>query len=338
MPVDIQDVASRQRELDKAHASTSQLVVSALDHIDGGVWLIAGGQFAQALLCFHSAIELVLKCELEKIHRALIADYGKLDYTALKSLLKEAFQTHPKGRLMAIDDFDLDKTITFDEAFKRSRDLFPTLAEWERKLKRLKDCRNDIAHYGGDLGRSGEYAGVILSIAIPFLEAFLAESSEISLSAYLGPVVVRELKVAESLRARLLPLSKDSPAYILKTVAAAVLYRNVESPKPTDSNGWVFDSGRDEFEAAERLHRALVGRWNGAVIGVECRICGCSSAFVGIEAVLEDHYKDDTTTFVPQFLACSGCGLQISPSDVHLAEEHFGRMSLKTVDDFLDPK
>jgi hypothetical protein len=338
MPIAVRDLASRKHERRKAKSASSQLVVSTLDHIDGALWLIAGGFVAQALVCLHGGIELVLKCELEKIHRALIADNGKLDYSSLKSILKESFQAHPKGRLMAINDFDLEKTITFSEAIKRSKDLYPSIAGWEKRLYRLRDARNDIAHYGGDLEKDGEYAAIIVSVAFPFLEEFLADSNDINLSAYLGSALTRELEVAKTLYMRLRKTPDAMPAYILKTVSRAVLYRNVDFPKPTDSDGWVIDDGVDELTVGELLKKSLRSGWDGELIGVECKICDSMNAFVGIEEVLEDHYVDQTTTFVPQFLECARCGLQITRFDLHLAEEHFGRLSLKTVDDYLDPK
>ena len=75
----------------KVNQLSSRLLKSAVDVIEAAYWLVAGNQFAQALVMFDNAIEIVLKGELERIHRILIADTKNLDYAALKSLLKDAF-------------------------------------------------------------------------------------------------------------------------------------------------------------------------------------------------------------------------------------------------------
>src|ERR1700682_5144524 len=102
-------------EREKVKRLKSRLLVSALGVIEAACWLIAGDQYAQALVAFDSAIELVLKGELERIHRILIADTKKLDeFKTLKSLLKDAFLQHPSGKDLIIPDLDFERTIYFE--------------------------------------------------------------------------------------------------------------------------------------------------------------------------------------------------------------------------------
>jgi hypothetical protein len=333
MPFDIQDIAARDRQLKKAKGASSQLVVNALQLIDASLWLIAGDLHAQALSSLHNSIELLLKCELEKIHRVLIADAGKsgLDYKALKSLLKDAFLNHPKGKFLTIEDFDLEKTITFDEALKRTKDLYPSLHKWETKLKELKDERNEIIHYGGDLELVGKYVRLMATVAVPFIEMFLLESNEISLSEYVGTSISRELQVARKLFDKSKVDSPDGCIYALKTVAFAVLYQKVNFPQPTDPDGWILDNGDNEFESGQSILRDLRKHWKGEVIEVGCKLCGSPSCYIGIESV----YEDGPTEFVPEVVACARCGLWVMPSDKFLASAHFGSIPLKEVDEYL---
>jgi hypothetical protein len=61
-------------ERNKVKQLNSRLLMSAVSVLDAAWWLIGGNRFEQALVMLDNAIELVLKGELERIHRILIAD------------------------------------------------------------------------------------------------------------------------------------------------------------------------------------------------------------------------------------------------------------------------
>src|SRR5690348_9130719 len=78
-------------EREKVNRLNSRLMVSAVEVIEAAYWLIGGNNYSQSLVMLDSAIELILKGELERIHRILIADAKNLDnFQVLKSLLRDA--------------------------------------------------------------------------------------------------------------------------------------------------------------------------------------------------------------------------------------------------------
>jgi hypothetical protein len=146
-------------ERKKIQALNSTPLLSAVDSVEASLWLIAGGRIAQAVVLLDNAIEVALKSELERIHKILIADSKALgDFQILKSLLREAFQSHAAGSKLEIPEFDIERTIYFADAFDRVAELYPELKEkWRDRLiptrgrncKSLHDLRNDIVHSGG---------------------------------------------------------------------------------------------------------------------------------------------------------------------------------------------
>ncbi len=117
-------------EREKLRELNSRLLLSGLDFIDASLWLIAGDRLPQALVMLHNAIEVALKGELERIHKILIANSKELsDFRALKSLLRDAFMKHPSGSGVEIPEFDIEKTIYFEEAFDRVAELYPGLRD-----------------------------------------------------------------------------------------------------------------------------------------------------------------------------------------------------------------
>src|SRR5262245_18539002 len=149
MPYDALEYLKRELALKKIRESHSPLAVSAMESLDAALWLLGGRREPQALSLLHNAIELALKGELENIHRALIADGRRWGYEELKAILREAFLAHPRGASVNLPEFDIDRTITFDEAINRVKDLYPSLlTKWEKQLKKLHSFRNKLIHYG----------------------------------------------------------------------------------------------------------------------------------------------------------------------------------------------
>lgn len=196
-------------ERKKLQELNSRLLLSSIDFIDASLWLLAGNRLPQALVMLHNAIEVALKGELERIHKILIANTKELsDFRALKSLLRDAFMKHPSGSGVEIPEFDIEKTIYFEEAFDRVAELYPGLSErWRQQLisskgkknkHSLHSLRNDIVHYGGDPDSTGRYTEAIVDIAFPFIEEFLKLASEdkVSLAHLVKEWIYREVEVA----------------------------------------------------------------------------------------------------------------------------------------------
>lgn len=328
MPEYIVHYAERVAEMRKAQTAPSQLLTNALELIDGALWLVAGGRESQAVSALHNAIELVFKAELERIHRVLIADNKRLDYKSLKSLLKDAFLNHPQGKSLIIEDYDLEKTITFSEALDRTKDLYPQVVKWERHLKRLQFARNDIVHYGSDPNKKDEYVFLISVVALPFLVEFLAASNEIDLRKLIGQDIYREVDIALAVCLDIQKNQKTVFRNALKTVERAILYRNVEFPQPTDSEGWIKDNNDREFETAESLKRELRGRWQGEIVDAPCKICGSIHAF----AEIEEFDETVPSEMPPLSLACAVCGLDLSREDTPLPQIHYGVISADDIE------
>ena len=232
MPIDTIDLYLRVAEWKKVTEQASQLLVNCLESIDASLWLVAGGRIPQALILLLNSIEIAFKAELERIHRVLIADTRRLDYTALKSLLRNDFLTHPRGQQMIIPEFDMDRTISFTEAMERVKELYPLVNIWKPRLQELQTLRNDIVHYGASKKQDTAYADRIATVAFPFLNDFLQESSNISLEKAVTSAVFREQLVAREVCERLKKDNEDGGSYVLGTVRLMMLYTFVDWPKP----------------------------------------------------------------------------------------------------------
>jgi hypothetical protein len=195
-PIYIGDYYNRMEAWKAATASTSQLLVNCLESIDASLWLIAGNRLPQALTLLANSVEVAFKSELERIHRVLIADKSRLDYKALKSLLRDAFLAHPRGHGLQIPTFDMERTITFAEAMDRVLELYPMVSVWKSRLQNLYNLRNDIVHYGATQKQDGEYTAAVATVAVPFLTSFLREAQNVELEKFITPGVSRELTVA----------------------------------------------------------------------------------------------------------------------------------------------
>lgn len=329
MPINILDYAKRLSEWKKASESLSQLLVSCLESIDASLWLIAGGRVPQALVMLHNSIELAFKAELERIHRVLIADNRKLDYTALKSLLKNLFEAHPRGKQINIPDFDMEKTINFTEAMKRIEELYPLIGNWKSGLERLQLRRNDIVHYGTNIEKNGEYVGIIATVAFPFLELFLQESSNISIENMVTPEIFREIEVAKNVCNRLKQENYPIESYVLKTISKKMLYTHVDWPEVTDEEGNIIDNGEKDFMLAMNLRKIISSKWEDSYVERSCHICDSISTFVKVAPITKPNKK-----LLALAVRCPKCDLNISENDRYLAENHVGKFSEKEVESF----
>ncbi|WP_157651450.1 hypothetical protein [Burkholderia ubonensis] len=308
----------RNTEWTKASHAPSKLLPNALELIDGALWLVAGGRHSHAVAALHNAVELLFKAELERIHPILVADNRQLDYKSLKSLLKDAFQSHPHGKTLIIEDYDAEKTITFTEAHARIRDIYPSIKKWDQKLKILQSTRNDITHYGSNENKIDDYTFIITAIALPFLEEFLEISNDIDLKSFIGRNVSRELEIAHKVCQEIHKSGRGNFRVALKTVQRAILYRDVEFPAPFDREGWMLDESDRHFETLASLKRELRSVWTGDIVDTECQICGNVYAVAEIEKFDEDNPQE---AIVLSF-ACAVCGLDLSRKDSPLPELH----------------
>jgi hypothetical protein len=333
----------------KVKQLNSRLLMSAVDVIEAAYWLVGGNQFAQALVMFDNAIEIVLKGELERINPILIADTKTLDPATLKSLLKGASGEYPSGKGIQIPDFDLERTILFATAFDRVAEIYPTIRErWRRLLlssKGAKDnalhaLRNDIVHYGGDEAQCGQYVAAIVEVALPFLEEILAlvtqhEESPVSLRHLLKEWIYREVDVARSVLKDLRENDSPPASYALAPLAHHVLWSHTRWPSPQDDLDSVTSS--DEwFDFANR--QKYPEGWNrDLIIEVSCPICNSMSAdqsYVPAKVLLENDPLDQKL-LVPEGFLCHVCGFLIEPRERYLAKHFVPQVPEETAAAFL---
>jgi len=321
-------------EREKLKRLDSRLLMSAVNIIEAAYWLIGGNRYPQALVMLDSAIELILKGELERIHRILIADSRNLDFKALKGLLKEAFLQHPSGRDMDIQEFDIERTIYFDTAFERVAELYPDIKGWRKRLldkggdsDALHALRNEIVHYGGDDANSGKYVAAIVEIALPFIEKMLAlitqhEESPVSLPHLLMEWIYREVGVAQAVLKELRENGLPPASYPLAPLAHHILWSHTRWPSPEDGLDTLEGSGKwDDLVARRRFPAG----WNSDLtIEVSCPICGSTASdgsYVPAR-VLIDSEPLDRKILVPEGFLCYVCGYEIRPRERYLAK-HF---------------
>jgi hypothetical protein len=327
VPIYIGDYGAHLNEWEKAAEGNSQLLVNCLASIDSSLWLIAGGRIPQALVMLHNSVEVAFKAELERIHPVLISD-SKLDYNALKSLLKDAFHSHPRGQQMNIPDYDMERTITFVEAMNRVSELYPSVNSWKAKLKHAQSLRNNIVHYGSRPQEAGRYADSIVTTLFPFLQAFLQEASGIDLGNIVTQPVYRELQVAKRVCERLLQENQSIGIYVLTTVRLTMLHIYVDWPSLSDITG--VDDREDEFQMAAAMKIKVEREWADGYIERSCRICSSASLFVKVEPVIEPQHS-----LLVLAAKCSHCGLDINEKYRYLAEYHIGEPSQEEIETFM---
>jgi hypothetical protein len=330
-------------ERKKLQELNSRLLLSSIDFIDASLWLLAGNRLPQALVMLHNAIEVALKGELERIHKILIANTKELsDFRALKSLLRDAFMKHPSGSGVEIPEFDIEKTIYFEEAFDRVAELYPGLSErWRQQLisskgkknkHSLHSLRNDIVHYGGDPDSMGRYTEAIVDIAFPFIEEFLKLASEdkVSLAHLVKEWIYREVEVAR-LVLRDLRNEKTPPhPYAIRTLQHHMLWTHAGWPSPLDDQDTVTWSGETEWEKyLERQKRELFKTWDeDFTVEIDCPVCDSQpsdGSFAKAQVLLERSPVNENR-LVAEGFNCFVCGLLILPEERFLARHFVGEL------------
>jgi hypothetical protein len=213
---------------------------------------------------------------------------------------------------MEIPAFEMERTITFEEAMSRVKDLYPLVNQWQAELKRLLVLRNDVTHYGANKEKASEYCDMIATVAVPFLTAFLQESSDISLEQLVSSSVFHELEVAKTVCERLKKEKKEDETYALNTVEQMMRYTYISARPKLDMD--------DEFELVEQTRRAVQKDWGDGFIETTCRICS-STCFVKVETLTPARRDVEVTAVI-----CGGCDLLIRESELYLAACHVGAL------------
>jgi hypothetical protein len=296
---------------------------SAFDYVDGAIWLIGGWRIPQALSLLHNAIELMLKAELESIHRALIADQRKLKYSDLKAILRDAFLSHPKGANVSVPDFDFDRTIAFPETLKRVSELYPEVfKKWNKPLERLHKFRNDIVHYGPDNSLDSKYVEDIILTAFPFIRQFSNAAYPVKFEDLVMEKIERELLVSSRVSEELKKGKEDISRYVLKTIYYTTSYNASPFAELIDNDGFIRDDGDRDFELAEQCKNDF--ERDGYEVDDEdsCYICGNNPIFISY-----DFFDRKAKKVRAVAGRCPKCGLNISKKDKYLAHFHFGPVS-----------
>jgi hypothetical protein len=326
-------------EYKKIQRLNSRLFTSAVGVLEASFWLIGGNRFAQALVMLDNAIELILKGELERIHRILIADTKNLgDFQTLKSLLKEAFRQHPNGNNINIPDFDIERTIYFEPAFDRVAELYPGLRDrWRKQLlptkggggDSLHGLRNDIVHYGGDRALDGRYVAAIVEIALPFLEEMLRlvtghEPSPINLRNLLMEWVYQYVEVARSVLKDLREHGQEPKAYAIAPLAHQIVWTHTQWPSPQDGQDTI-RVGDEWYEFANR-QKSPSGWQTDFMLDINCPICGSTSrdqAHIPAKVLIDEESLLELKTIVPTGFMCYLCGFSVDPTTQPYLAKHF---------------
>lgn len=329
----------------------SRLLLSTIEYIDASLWLIGGGRLAQALVMLDNAIEVALKGELERINKILIVSTKELsNYKTLKGLLKDDFLKHPSGGNVDIPQFDIEKTIYFDEAFDRVAELYPDLKDaWRKRLTSSKDghkdslhaLRNDIVHYGGNSQSEGLYTAAIVDIAFPFLVDLFNRitGNAVALPHLLMEWIYREIEVAQSVLRDLRNEGLTPEPYAIKTLQHHVLWTRTAWPASNDDLDTYDYGGFSDWEQyVDRQKARLFKRWDeGRVVEISCPICDSDTrdgSFVHAQVLLEDDPIDDNQLIAEGFV-CFVCGLAISPKERFLARHFVGQIPEDVVTAYL---
>lgn len=324
--------------------------------VDSAIWLIAGGHTGQALVVLHNAIEIALKAELEGIHRVLIADDRELrSFDRLKRLLREAYSQHPKGASLQIEESDLERTITFGEAFERVKDIHAELNPWtdnivgvkSKRTKSLHDLRNQIVHYGGRAEDEGSYVSSILQDALPFLAKLLRCMSrgEAVASITAPPLgwLGREIEVGQQVLKLLANNNRPPASYAIRPLAHHALWAGTLWPTPYDDIDVVTNDKEQWSKYVERQCRTLLSEWDvhdddDQLRRIDCPICGSRPegslwdipAFILLRESLNEGGLDNPATY-----RCLICDFSINSDEAYLAEAFLQGLPLKRNHKFL---
>jgi hypothetical protein len=338
----------------KVQELNSRMLLSSVDFVEASLFLIAGGYLAQALVMLDNAIEVALKGELERIHPILITDTRELnDFGTLKGLLKDAFLKHTAGNRIDIPEFDIERTIYFDDAFDRVAELYPGLRDtWRKQLissqggrkDSLHALRNNIVHYGGNLASNGRYVAAIIDTAFPFLSELFQRMTggTVSLPHLLKEWIYREVEVARLVLHDLQQQQESPQPYAIKTLQHHVLWTYAAWPAPNDDRATITYSGQTDWEQyVKRQKRELYHTWNeDFIVEVACPICGSETgdgSYLQAQVLLEGNALDDDR-LVAEGFNCFVCGLRIFPEERFLAQYFVGQIPENIAIEYLKDK
>ena len=326
MPFDSQEVHWKSEAMEAIRRERSPLLASAIETLDAAIWVMAGGSHAQAVSLFHTVIELSLKAELDRVHRALIADRRSLEYNDLKRILRQEFAAHPRGQALAIPPFDIDKTITFLEAVDRVADLYREVIQpWRKRLEAFHLLRNDIVHAGRrGAAPMGEVEAIVL-VAFPFLKTFLGSvlPEGTTVEALVMRRVYREFEVAQNVADHFRRESRELPipVSVLGCLSRLIVFNRTYVAEFWDRDGYLEDEGDRDFRLGEQAKREFEDGTRHHDFTGACHICGNYSLLVSLEL---DEERSPPQVFV-QALSCFKCGLWLEgDSPEALANVHFG--------------
>lgn len=323
MPFDALEYTIRSEAIKTLRDKHSLMAGSAFDYVDGAIWLIGGSRIPQALSLLHNAIELMLKAELESIHRALIADQKKMKYSDLKAILRDAFLSHPKGANVSVPDFDFDRTIAFPEALERVSELYPEIfKKWNPHLNRLHKFRNDIVHYGPDDALKSKYIEDIVLTAFPFIKLFADAAYPVKFEDLVMKRIDRELSVSFKVTEKLKKEKSEITFQVLKTVYFVTTYNASYFAEFVDKDGFIVFEGDREFELSEQCRQEF--EKDGYYVDDDersCLVCGNFQIFISY-----DLFDEKTKEVRAVAARCPKCGFDISKKNKYLAHFHFGEV------------
>jgi hypothetical protein len=312
----------------------SPSAMGAVELLRSAFWVLSYPMPAQALMLFHQALEVACKGLLQEVHLLLAAD--KADYDLSKWAVRGRLAAHRLGRNMHvefdIDEYDPSRTCSFDDAWKRVREMSPSLRSFkDAGLGRLTALRNQITHLGAEENREFEYSQAILKIAIPAIEEFYEKCYDgLSLTTLIGEVLLRELRVAQQYLLAIdedesLPTGRLLETFICKYQEPLVFG---VAHLLFDEVGNMLDLSWDRSEVNRKIYSRLDSQYDkrGSLLGeslfLSCKICDNAGIIVGIED--EEYTIDGRNAVDPCSLFCPSCGLNLDKSYKLLAKLHFG--------------
>jgi hypothetical protein len=319
----------------------SPSAMGAVELLKSAFWVLSYPMPAQALMLFHQAIEVACKGLLQEVHVLLSAE--RLEYKLSKYVVRDRLAAHRLGRNVTtdfdIDGFDPARTCSFEDAWKRVREMVPALRSFtEVGLDRLTKLRNGITHRGAEQEKEFEYSGAILNVALPALDEFYKEAYDgLSLQDLIGQNLLRELHVAQSYlamietdetlpRERLLHTFRCEYQKDLIIGTANLLF---------DEDGVMLDLSDYRYNVNRKLYAEFDRRSQerGSLVGeglfLFCKICGEIGIIVGIED--QAHIIDGKKAVDPCSLFCSSCGLNLPKTYSALAKLHYGPITEEAV-------
>lgn len=321
---------------DYLREQNSPSALGALELLRAAFWALVYPMPAPALMLFQQALEVACKGLLQEIHILLAADH--IDYKVAKFVVKDKLSTHRLGKILTttftLEDFDLQRSCTFAEAWDRVKQLVPLLPEYSKAgLSELNKLRNGITHFGAEREREYEYLEAILSVCLPIIENFYDKAYDgLTIDSLLGLRRMKEFRVSQAYLAEIRKNPTLPRKNLLHTYRLSSLARLADLGDP---GLWMRDDRGEalagvEFDdsgvAAQRRyvaeHRETWGRVLNEDLSLECLICGYECPFVGVDG--DPYILNEVRAIDPCAILCPRCRLKIPKEYRVLAKLHFG--------------